>query len=106
MRRSPISSTEETVISLIFASVSVGASAENSADLLLKSSWLRIISRISAGLPFKAKVFEKAKEYGWTPEMREAKNRYLYILASSKAEKRHLLKMCKLDLHQGKSGVI
>ena len=49
---------------------------------------------------------EKAKEYGWTPEMREAKNRYLYILASSKAEKRHLIKMCKLDLHQGKSEVI
>jgi hypothetical protein len=41
---------------------------------------------------------EMAKEKGWTPEIREAKNRYLYILANSKVEKKHLIKMCKYDL--------
>ena len=43
---------------------------------------------------------EDAEKRGWTPEVRNAKNRYLYILASSKAEKRHLTKICKYDLHQ------
>lgn len=39
-----------------------------------------------------------AKEKGWTPEIRESKNRYLYILANSKVEKKHLIKMCKYNL--------
>lgn len=41
---------------------------------------------------------QMAKEKGWTPEIREAKNRYLYILANSKVEKKHLIKMCKYNL--------
>lgn len=49
---------------------------------------------------------KKAKELGWTYEMREAKKRYLFILAKSKAEKRHLIKMCKLDLQQTREGCV
>lgn len=41
---------------------------------------------------------EMAKERGWTSEIREAKNRYLYLLPSSKVEKKHLIKMCKYNL--------
>ena len=41
---------------------------------------------------------EMAKEKGWKPEVREAKNRYLYILACSKVERKHLIKMCKYNL--------
>lgn len=41
---------------------------------------------------------EIAKEKGWVSETREAKNRYLYILAKSKVEKKHLIKMCKYNL--------
>ena len=41
---------------------------------------------------------QMAKEKGWKPEIREAKNRYLYILANSKVEKKHLIKMCKYNL--------
>lgn len=41
---------------------------------------------------------EMAKEKGWKPVKRFAKNRYLYILANSKVEKKHLIKMCKYDL--------
>jgi hypothetical protein len=41
---------------------------------------------------------DMAKEKGWEPVKRMAKNRYLYLLPSSKAEKRDLLKMCKYDL--------
>lgn len=43
---------------------------------------------------------EMAKEKGWTSEIREAKNRYLYIIANSKVEKKHLIKMCKYDLKE------
>lgn len=41
---------------------------------------------------------EEAKRRGWKPVKRSAKNRYLYILAKSKVEKKHLIKMCKYDL--------
>lgn len=41
---------------------------------------------------------EMAKEKGWTPVKRFAKNRYLYILAESKVERKKLIKMCKYDL--------
>ena len=43
---------------------------------------------------------EEAKEMGWTPTKREAKNRYLYLLPTSKAEKRYLIKLCKYDLEK------
>lgn len=42
---------------------------------------------------------ETAAENGWTPVKRCAKNRYLYLLYTSKSEKRKLLKMCKYDLN-------
>lgn len=45
---------------------------------------------------------EMAKEKGWTPVRREAKNRYLYLLPSSKAERRMLIKQCKYDLEGGR----
>lgn len=43
---------------------------------------------------------EKAKEKGWTIEKRGAKNRYLFLLPFSKVEKKHLIKMCKYELHK------
>ena len=42
---------------------------------------------------------EEARAMGWTPCKRGAKNRYLYLLPKSKAEKRHLIKLCKYDLN-------
>lgn len=44
---------------------------------------------------------EMAKEMGWTPERREAKNRYIYLVAHSKGEKKKLMSMCryKLETH-------
>lgn len=41
---------------------------------------------------------EMAKEFGWIPENRDAKNRFLFILPSIKSEKRKLIKLCKYDL--------
>lgn len=41
---------------------------------------------------------EMAEERHWTPVKRFAKNRYLYILATSKVERKHLIKMCKYEL--------
>lgn len=41
---------------------------------------------------------EMAKDRGWTPVKRGAKNRYLYILNSSKRERKVLIAMCKYDL--------
>lgn len=41
---------------------------------------------------------EEAERLGWKPCKRGAKNRYLYLLPSSKAEKRKLIKLCKYDL--------
>lgn len=41
---------------------------------------------------------DEAKRRGWTPEIREAKNRYLYLLPSSRSEKKKLIQMCKYDL--------
>ena len=41
---------------------------------------------------------EEARKRGWTPEMREAKNRYLYLLPSSRSERKKLIQMCKYDL--------
>lgn len=44
---------------------------------------------------------QMAKEKGWKSEIREAKNRYLYIIANSKVERKHLIKMCKYNLENG-----
>ena len=41
---------------------------------------------------------EQAKTMGWKPCKRAAKKRYLYILASSKNEKKKLIRLCKYDL--------
>ena len=41
---------------------------------------------------------EMAQEKKWIPEVRTSKNRYLYILAKSKTEKKELLKKCKYDV--------
>lgn len=41
---------------------------------------------------------ERAKELGWTAEQRLSKNRYLYILANNKKEKKELIKSCRYDL--------
>lgn len=41
---------------------------------------------------------EMAKERGWIPVKRGSKNRYLYLLFSSKKEKKELIKMCKYKL--------
>lgn len=43
---------------------------------------------------------EMALSMGWAPVKRGAKNRYLYILANDKREKRRLIKMCKYDLKE------
>jgi len=43
---------------------------------------------------------QMAKEKGWVSEIREAKNRYLYLLPVSKVEKKKLIKMCKYDLEK------
>jgi hypothetical protein len=43
---------------------------------------------------------DMAKNLGWTPTKRGAKNRYLYLLAKDKREKRELIKMCKYDINQ------
>ena len=45
---------------------------------------------------------EYAKEIGWIPEKRFSKNRYLYLIAKSKTEKKDLLKMCKYDVLHSK----
>jgi hypothetical protein len=39
---------------------------------------------------------DKAKEMGWKPVMRDAKNRYLWLLGESKKQKKELVRMCKL----------
>jgi len=41
---------------------------------------------------------EIANERGWIPIKRFSKNRYLYLLANSKNEKKKLIEMCKYDL--------
>jgi len=41
---------------------------------------------------------EAAVAKGWTPERREAKCRYLWILANGKIERRKLMRQCKYDL--------
>ena len=45
---------------------------------------------------------KEAKQRGWKPTKRSAKNRYLYILSSSKRERKQLIKMCKYDLLNSK----
>lgn len=45
---------------------------------------------------------DKAKELGWKFEKRFSKNRFLYLLANSKTEKKQLLKNCKYDLLNSK----
>ena len=42
---------------------------------------------------------EIANERGWTRIKRFSKNRYLYLLANSKNEKKKLIEMCKYDLN-------
>lgn len=41
---------------------------------------------------------KEAEAKGWTPVKRQAKNRYLYILGSSKRERRELMDKCKYKL--------
>lgn len=41
---------------------------------------------------------ETAKKLGWKAEKRGAKNRYLFLLPSSKVEKKKLIKLCKYEL--------
>ena len=41
---------------------------------------------------------ELAESWGWTPETRYAKNRYLMIIADSKAEKKQLIRDCRYDV--------
>lgn len=43
---------------------------------------------------------EIAKEKGWTPVKRSAKNRYLYLLPRNKSERKRLVQMCKYNLTQ------
>ena len=43
-------------------------------------------------------TLEKAKEKGWTPEKRGAKNRYLYLLPDDKRDLKKLIKLCKYNL--------
>lgn len=44
-----------------------------------------------------------AKERGWIPEKRQAKNRYLYLLPKDKKEKKMLIKLCKYNLKGDKN---
>lgn len=41
---------------------------------------------------------DQAKKLGWKAEKRGAKNRYLFLLPSSKVEKKKLIKLCKYEL--------
>ena len=41
---------------------------------------------------------EMAQAKNWTAVKREAKNRYLFLLPQSKAEKRKLVRLCKYDI--------
>ena len=43
---------------------------------------------------------EMASQLGWTPVKRGAKNRYLYLLAQNKSERKRLIKLCKYDLNK------
>lgn len=45
---------------------------------------------------------EEAEERGWSPVKRESKNRYLWLVASSKKELHWLQKKCLYDLENGK----
>lgn len=47
-------------------------------------------------------TLEKAKAKGWKPVKRLSKNRYLYILGSSKTETKKLIKLCKYKLVKDK----
>ena len=42
---------------------------------------------------------DTAKQLRWKAEKRGAKNRYLFLLPSSKVEKKHLIKLCKYKLN-------
>lgn len=42
-------------------------------------------------------TLEEAAEMGWTPEMREAKHRYLYLLGDGPAHRRMLRRMVRLQ---------
>jgi hypothetical protein len=41
---------------------------------------------------------EMAKENGWVAEKRDAKNRYMWLLADDKRHKKELIKLCKYEL--------
>lgn len=43
---------------------------------------------------------EMAKELGWKPTRRDAKNRYLWLLSSSKKEKKYITKLASDYLHK------
>lgn len=44
-------------------------------------------------------TIDMARERGWIPVKREAKNRYLFLLPASKKEKKKLIRMCRYELH-------
>ena len=45
---------------------------------------------------------EEAAKRGWKPTKRMSKNRYIYILAKSKVERKHLVESCRYDLLNSK----
>lgn len=45
---------------------------------------------------------DEARNLGWKPVKRFAKNRYLYFISSSKVERKHLIKRCKYDVLHNK----
>ena len=45
---------------------------------------------------------EEAEKRGWKKELRYSKNRYLYLIARSKTEKKELLRKCKYDVLHNK----
>ena len=47
---------------------------------------------------------EMAKEKGWSPVKRGSKNRYLYILANDKKERKKYIDMCKYEQVKGGGG--
>lgn len=43
----------------------------------------------------------EADQMGWKPEMREAKNRFLWLLPDNKRQRKELIKLSKFDLQKG-----
>ena len=51
-------------------------------------------------------TLQMAKERGWTPEKRQSKNRYLYLLPDDKRDLKRLFKICKYNLKGEQDGDI